>query len=333
MPRLSVLVTLVITLASSLGAQEPFRRTGHAFGVTVAVAAAGPDWGRLATAIDAELEHLATLETLVDGNAGALGDINQHAGGGPRAASPDLVALLQRALTFCHWSEGRHGPLGGWLYSTWGLREPVTSLPDNAAMNRSINLSSCELLTVDSAANTVALEKPARLDLWGFERGFSVDTLLDRLSQKGVGNVTVRIGNVQGARGEGPDGQGWPLSLPLPSKLADLYGKTFLFNESMAIASPDAGKMRMGGLSFAPFLDQRSGQPPEGVAAAIAAAQNALDAEALAATVYIAGSRHGTYLITKLRPPPSVLWWLGTGKGEGLLTDYRWSRRKRRPSP
>jgi thiamine biosynthesis lipoprotein ApbE len=332
MSRLAVLVTLLLALATSLGAQEPFRRSGQAFGATVTVAAAGPDWGQLANAIDAELEHLISLEALVDGHEGALGELNQHAGEGPRVAPPNLVALLQRALTFCRWSEGRHGPLGGWLYGTWGLRQPVASLPDNEAMNRGISLSSCDLLTVDSSANTLTLEKPARLDLWGFERGFAVDVVLDRLAQEGVDNVTVRIGNVQGARGEGPDGQGWPLTLPLPSKLADLYGKTFLFDESMAIASPDAGKMRMGGLSFAPFLDQRSGQPPEGVAAAIAAAQDAVDAEALAATVFIAGARYGTFLVTKLRPPPSILWWLGTGEGEGLLTDYRWSRRKRRPA-
>ena len=322
---------VLLLLASDLHAQEPYTRTGESLGTTVSISALGPDWDLLASATQEALFQLSELEGLVNGESGALAILNEGAGAQPQKPPEPLYQLLQRALNYCGWSEGRHGPLGGWLYSSWGLRSPTAEVPGTAGLAQRRGLAECNNLRLNPTQSTILLVAPAQLDLWGFERGFVVDSLLQQLVESGVTNVTVRVGNVQGARGPGPADQGWSLTVPLPSHLANLYDKIRLQDESLAIASPAAATMKMGGLTFPPFLDQRTGQPPTGVAATIAVTRDAVDAEAVAATMFIAGSRIGTHLVSQLRPAPSVLWWLGSGEGEGLLTDYHWSRVLLRP--
>ena len=50
-----------------------------------------------------------------------------------------------------------------------------------------------------------------------------------------------------------------------------------------------------------------------------------LDAEALAAGLFILGTRDGQHRVGGVRPSPSVLWALGSGAGAPLLVEYHWS--------
>ncbi len=306
--------------------QEPLRREAMAFGVPVVIQATGPDWQALDDAIQGAFAHLREIETLTDGSSGTLAGLNDEASESPQAVSEEFFALLQRASWYCRWSDGRHGPLGAWLYASWGLRQPVVARPGDSGLAQRAGLADCDRLRLDPQAQTVSLAPPSRIDLWGFERGFAVDSVVDQLVQSGVASASVRIGNVQRAIGPGPEGKGWDLSLPLPSQLSDLYDKVRLRDSSLAIASPAAARMAMGGVTFPPYLDQRTGQPIEGIAATLAASNLAVDAEALSASAFISGPRVGSHLIAQLQPKPSILWWLGSGQGKGLLTDYNWSR-------
>jgi thiamine biosynthesis lipoprotein len=260
---------------------------------------------------------------------GALATLNAAAGGGPQKVPAALLAALQRALAFCGWSQGAHGPLGGALYELWGLRTPRRSLPGDEAVERAIAEAGCDRLRIDATAGTIDLAAGARVDLWGFAAGAAVDRALEVLAERGVRDASVTLGAVQRAVGGGAGGRGWPLHASVPAVLAGFTANLELRDQAFALVSTADGALRAGSEAYAPYLDQQRGRPVAGVVATVAVTELALDAQALAATLFVTGTRRGSLLLGQLQPSPAALWVLGDGNGEPLVSDYRWGRRRR----
>jgi FAD:protein FMN transferase len=314
--------------AAAAGTPEPLTLEGSAFGRSLHVEVpAGPG---------AEKALIAALRAIHDAQAetelasGPLADLNRAAGGGARKVDAKLLGTLARASTFCRWSEGSFGPLGGPLNEVWGLRVPRPSLPTAAGLEQATAAAACDRLSVDVGQGTATLAAGARIDLWSFEAGAALDRAVEVLAAGGVRDASLTLGNVQRAVGGGPDGKGWPLLVAVPPALAMFTGGLTLRDQSFALASRQDGDLRAGGERYAPYLDQHTGRPATGVLATVAISQLALDAQGLAAALFVTGTRRGGMLLGQLKPAPAALWALGDGNGEPLVTDYRWGGRQRR---
>jgi len=260
-----------------------------------------------------------------DGNGRGLAALNAAAGAGARTADRRLVDLLARTNEFCVWSRGAYGPLGGRLRSLSDRREGAAASPAKDDLARAVASADCARLRVDVAAGTVELAAESRLDLAGFAIGFAVDRAVGVLRERGAGNGRAAVGRVQRAFGPGPGGAGWRAELPDPPGLVHPLTPVWLKDSALAVAGPAAGPTGAGEPP-APYLDQRTGQPAVGVVAAAAVTELAVDAQALAVTMFITGSREGPLRLATLRPTPAVLWLLGGGSGPPILTDYHWSQ-------
>lgn len=284
--------------------------------------------------VDAALRQAVVVvheaEAASDPNNGALATLNAGAGDGPQKPGAELLATLVRALSFCRWSDGTQGPLGGQLYALWGLRVPRTAVPGPEALQQATAAAACDRLAVDEAKGTVTLAAEARLDLWGFAAGAALDRAVEALAALGVRDASLTLGPIQRAVGQGPSGEGWPLRVPVPPVLSGFTAGLRLRGQAFALASAADGALRAGGESRAPYLDQRGGRPATGVVATVAITELAMDAQALAATLFATGTRRGSQLLGQLRPPPAALWVLGDGTGEPLVSDYHWGGRQRR---
>lgn len=81
----------------------------------------------------------------------------------------------------------------------------------------------------------------------------------------------------------------------------------------------------------APLIDQRTGVPARGTVAVVVVADQAWDAEALSAALFILGRREGQLRLGGYNPRPSILWLLGEGESAPLESSYRWSELSRVP--
>lgn len=331
MHRLLSLAPLLLAAAAVPATAATLRMTATAFGQSLVIEAAGA--ADPAPAMREAVTAARGLEALTDLRQGPLAELNAKAGAGAQRVPPELLALLRRTLEFCVWSEGTWGPLGGRLHELWGLRQAAAVVPRADAVRSAAAAAGCGGLRLDTAAGTATLAAEASLDLWGFARGAAVDAAVDRLAAAGVGNASVTLGPVQRAVGPGPRGDGWPVQVEVPAELAGLTRRLDLRDRAFALAAAGREDMWAGGVAFAPWLDHRRGQPGEGVVAAVAVTERALDAEGLAATGFVTGNRRGVVLMSQLRPTPSALWLLGQGTGTPLVTDYRWGSLPRRATP
>jgi FAD:protein FMN transferase len=326
---------LPLILALLLGAPpavasspSPLRTTAKAFGQPVEVEARDfpAEAGR--PILEKALAEIAEMERLMDAGRpdGGLAVLNAAAGKGPQAVDPRLLTVLARARDFCIWSEGAHGPLGRDLYALWAAQAPSSDPPAPEKINQAVGGIACDRLTLDSKQGTAALAAGSGLDLWGFAEGHAVDRAVEVLRQGGIANGQVRIGLVQRGFGPGPGGKGWRGVLPQVSGLEGSAGQVDLRDRALAVAAssdpPQRGK--------APYLNQRTGLPAQGVLAVAAVTDLALDAQGLATVLLITGPKEGMLRMGSIRPRPSVLWLLGSGTGSPLQVDYRWSEVSRR---
>jgi thiamine biosynthesis lipoprotein ApbE len=257
--------------------------------------------------------------------AGGVADLNRAAGGGPTAVDPDLLALLQRVQSFCLWSEGAVGPLGGHLASLWGLRRPVSGKPTMAALAQASGSAACDRLSLDPAAGTARLAAGSLVDLLPFERGFAADQAIEAFLEHGATNGWVEIGHLARAVGGGPDGDGWPIAVDATSPVTTPTERVLLEERALALAAAWAEPIEIAGDRHARYLDHRTGRPKADTVAVLVVTETAVDAAGLAAALFVLPSRVGEYRLGALRPAPAVKWFLGAGEGLPLVTERGWA--------
>jgi len=319
--------------ADPLTGGAALRRTAPAFGGVAAVEVRGLPPVAAAAAVAAALEEIREIErlaaTVAAGDGLPPGGAAALVPGEPSRVDPRLARLLDRARSFCRWSKGAHGPLGGRLYRLWGIGGPspgAAARPTPAALAAAVESARCEGLAIDLANATVTLPEGSAIDLTGFAAGFAVDRAADALRAAGAVNGIVEAGAVVRAFGRGPEGAGWPVELPAFPGTEGPLARLLLRDQALAVAAGDARPILIAGDRHAGLLDQRTGRPATGVVATAAACELAIDAQALATAAFILGSREATFLAGQLRPTPSILWLLGAGTGRPLLTSHHWSR-------
>lgn len=303
--------------ASSASATS--RLEGEAFGSHAVVrlrAGVGPEAERAGRAA---LDRISALEGAVKRAVAAL---NERPDGERTVELPepsaDLLDLFARAVSFCNWSGGAHGPLGGNLHAHWraAAGNPEPPPPPELA----VETAACNRLTIDRAAGTVRVAAGSRVDLSGFAAGFAVDRAVDTLREHGVEHALVRVGRISRGIGDGPEGGGWAVLLPVFEGYSRPLDEVALRDRSLAIV------WRADWPSDRPlFVNQKTGRAPGGPWATAAVTELAVDAQALAVSALVLGSREGRFRMAGLEPVPSVLWLLGSGKGRPLMMDLNWS--------
>jgi FAD:protein FMN transferase len=335
LPLLFVLLMAPAPAAPQTSSAVPLRFSSRAFGRSAEIEVRNLPAEAAREVIQKALAEIAEVERLADAGRpdGALAVLSAAAGKGPQPVDPRLLPVLARARDFCFWSEGAHGPLGRDLYSLRGLRTPAPEPPAPESLVQAIRLAACDRLTVDAEHGTATLAEGSGLDLWGFAEGFATDRAVEVLRQGGANNGFVRIGEIQRGFGPGPGGKGWPVALPPVAGQDGPGGEIYLNDRSLAVTSPsDRPRPLPEGSEAAgsPYINQRTGQPAQGVLATAVVTDLAVDAQGLATALFIAGAREGQLRLGSLQPRPSALWFLGSGASPPLQVGYRWSEVGRR---
>ncbi|HET9228295.1 MAG TPA: FAD:protein FMN transferase [Thermoanaerobaculia bacterium] len=299
---------------------RPMRVAATAFGKAAEIEVRDLPRDSARAAIQAALDAIAEAERLTK-----LDTLNAAAGQGPQAVDPKIMPLLVRAQEFCFWSEGAHGPLGSSLYEAWGLHGAgPAGAPDGERLEQARKMAQCDALRLNPGKGTAELASGARVDLGGFAEGHAVDRAVEVLREKGVGNGFVQIGPVQRAFGGGADRRGWKVMLPKFPGMDQPAGRFILKDRAAAVLSIADDALKIGDQLLLPYLHQRTGMPPQGVAGVAAVTDLAVDAQALAIAMALTGPREGQLRLGSLRPNPSVLWYLGRCTGTPLQVDHRW---------
>lgn len=284
-------------------------------------------------AIEKAMAEIQQLDGLFDPTSPAQGgvlELNASAGKGPLRVDPRLLQLLMRAQSFCLWSDGAHGPLGGRLYDLLGLRQPALTEPTPDELGAAVASAACAGMRLNAAKGTAELAVGSKAELWSFGAGFALDRAVDILKQNGATTGLLHLGSAWRAFGGGPHGNGWDVRLPDTPGLDPNHSVLRLRDQALVIASKDDARLGTLLRPRAPYLDLTIGRAPDSVIAVLVLTSHAADAQGLAASLFALGNRRGQIRLGTLQPRPAALWVLGANEGDPLLVDYRFSEQLRK---
>lgn len=211
--------------------------------------------------------------------------------------SDETYHLLLRALHLCQRTEGAYDPTVAVYDYLWNLRRRplVRPLPDELDARRKI--AGCQHLLLKPGRIVRLLQRGGRVRLDDLARGQAVEAAAATLRAGGIDNFRIRIGSH--VHGSGRAGmRHWYVALRHPDDPARDLMQLYL-NSHSAATRHWGGHIMRDGTRYHDVLDPRSGVPAAGVASVTVISIDPVEAEALAAAVFVLGPKRGIALIDR----------------------------------
>lgn len=218
----------------------------------------------------------------------------------------DLYKLVLLARDWARGSDGAFDPTVGPLTDLYA--RPGMRVPTETELDLVRERVGWQDLTVAGEAQAVRFRSPGmRLDLGGIAPGYALDVAARAFARGAEGGLLTLGHNVLAWGAPFAERSGWDVSLPDPRNPGGSLGHLRLRNRGIA-ASGLAETERPH------IFDPRTGRPAASdVSAAVAIADTAGDADAVATALYVLGSRGGGDLLERTRRVEAVLLVEGNG--------------------
>ena len=209
--------------------------------------------------------------------------------------SPELEAML-RAAVAAWWASG--GLVNASVLDAMlaiGYTRPLSQGPTRAAPVATLAPLSPLPEVLQVGSRSAWLHRGVGVDLGGIAKGWMADRLAAELGE----NCLVNLGGDLSARGGGPAGDGWPVTLG---------GVTVLLRDQAAATSGTRSRRwKQGARTLHHLIDPRTGRPAETDLVEVSAvAESAVQAEVCAKTALLRGSEYApAYLAGN-----ALGWWM-----------------------
>lgn len=251
--------------------RHAFRAMGTA--VELHLDAEGADAALLAA--EAEFARLeALLSRFLPGSQ--LSRLNRD---GELAAGPDLLAVVDAALTAREMTAGRFDPTVHNAVAAAGYDRSFELLPAGAGAPVLVESACGGGVAIDRATTSIRLDPGVRLDLGGIAKGYAADRALAILADAGPALVDAG-GDIALA------GKPWPVGVETSDGTITLE----LSEGALATSGRDRRRWNAAGGERHHLIDPATGLPAEGdLLRVTAVAATATEAEILAKALFLAG--------------------------------------------
>ena len=246
--------------------------------------------------------ELARLEELLSRfiSSSDVSRINRSAGVGSEQVSADTLVVLQRVCQIAARCGGCFDLTIGPLVDLWNIRGEDFAAPDEMNIQAALALVDFRDLSVDAGEGTAGLRRVGQsLDLGGIGKGYAGDVLMALYGEYGVDSALSNLGGNVIAWGSKPDGSPWQVGIRHPRRDGALVGALAVMDRAV-VTSGDDQRYRVDsrGNRYHHILDPRTGWPARsGLLSVTVAAESALDADAYATALFVAGLERGLELL------------------------------------
>jgi thiamine biosynthesis lipoprotein len=265
-------------------------------GTILSITVAGVPDAAAEAAVEAAFAEVDRLESILSDwrETSEVSRLNRAVGGEARAASPELLEVLQASL---RWSERT----GGAFDASVG---PLTHLWRRAA----------EAELWPSAEEIEAAR--TRVGYRGIGKGYALDRAAAVLEKAGVHSALLDFGGQLLAL-DGPPGENaWTAGLRDPSRPAAVCATIGLVRASISTSADYERGISIDGKRASHILDPRTGKPVEGLLGASVVCPSATDADALSTALFVMGPEVGR----RFSEEQELLAWLVASDGRSFET-------------
>ena len=283
--------------SGSAGVRAPaggwYRREDAIMGTVISVELFATTRAQADAAIDAVMAEMHRINATMSPHkvTSELSLINMGAAESPMAVSPEMFALLSRAIEFSKLSGGAFDITYAGAGHLYDYRAGIA--PDAATLAAAQPLVGWRHLELEPATRSVRFARAGvRIDLGGFAKGHAVDNAIKILRHLGIEHAMVAAGgdsHVMGARGNRP----WTVAIRDPRREGEIVAVLPLENVSISTSGDYERFFERDGVRCHHLLDPRTGKSPDGVRSVTIIADDGLTTEAFSKTVFVLGVEEG----------------------------------------
>ncbi len=225
--------------------------------------------------------------------------INALAAERPVAVDPELIRLLQTALSFSELSDGAFDityASVGYLYDYRAGRHP-----DDAQIRSALPAINWRHVIVDGRASSVRFSRPGvRIDLGGIAKGHACDRAADLLRARGIRHAIVTAGGDSRILGD-RRGRPWVVGIRHPDDRERVIARIPLEDAAISTSGDYERFFDEGGVRYHHIIDPATGRSASVVRSVTVVAADATTTEGLTKAAFVKGPDAGLAFINRLR--------------------------------
>ena len=226
-----------------------------------------------------------------------LSRINDAAATRAVPLSPEMAALLGRALDFSALSDGAFDISYAAVGQLYDYR--LGRRPDDAARAEACRAVGWRHLHLDREARTLRFGLPGmRIDLGGFAKGHAVDNGVALLRRRGVRHGIVSAGGDSHVLGDRL-GRPWSVAVRDPRREGEVVAVLPLVDCAISTSGDYERFFDEAGVRHHHLLDPRTGESPRAVRSVTILADEGLASEAFSKAVFVLGAQAGLALVER----------------------------------
>jgi len=234
--------------------------------------------------------------------------INEQAGIEPVNVRADLLDVLEKALHYAALSDGAFDPTVGPLVQLWGIGTDSQRIPDDAEIERALELVNWRDVVIDRKTGTAFLRrKGMALDLGAIAKGYAGDEAA-RIAREAkvkralfdLGGNIVTLGWREQKRKISP--RPWRIGIQNPLDGRGTYiGVVTVHDASVVTSGVYERYFESAGKRYHHILSTANGRPVEnGLLSVTIVTAGSTDADALSTAVFTLGFERGKALIDSI---------------------------------
>jgi thiamine biosynthesis lipoprotein len=300
-------------------AASTLRRARPSMGTILSITVAGVPDAAAEAAVEAAFAEVDRLESILSDwrETSEVSRLNRAVGGEARAASPELLEVLQASLRWSERTGGAFDASVGPLTHLWRRAAEAELWPSAEEIEAARTRVGYRGIGIDAPRGLVRLSKAgAELDFGGIGKGYALDRAAAVLEKAGVHSALLDFGGQLLAL-DGPPGENaWTAGLRDPSRPAAVCATIGLVRASISTSADYERGISIDGKRASHILDPRTGKPVEGLLGASVVCPSATDADALSTALFVMGPEVGR----RFSEEQELLAWLVASDGRSFET-------------
>lgn len=278
-----------------------FRQSRMIMGISVEITVSQTDAPRAEDAMAAAFREVERIDLLMSHyrEGSEVSQITRNAGERETRVSPETLEVIERALYFSRISEGAFDITIGPVFRLWNFREG--KIPEERNLRENLRKVDYRKVKVDPAKSSVFLEsRRMEIDLGAIAKGYAVDRAAAFLRKEGVGNFLVNAGGDLMVSGSKEEGLPWTIGIRHPRLPNELIARLRPSHTAVATSGDYEKFFLQGGERYHHILTPSTGLPARECQSVTIMAPSAIDADALATSVFVLGPKKGFALLEQL---------------------------------
>ncbi len=248
----------------------------------------------------AEIQRIEKLISSWDANS-ETSAINKNAGIQAVKISPELFALIERAIRISELTDGAFDISYASMDRIWHFDGSMTKMPSEETIAASVAKVGYKNIVLDKAASTVFLKKEGmKIGFGAIGKGYAADKAKALLMSKGVSAGIINASGDMNTWGKQPDGSYWKVAITNPMNKNKAFALLPIKNGAVVTSGDYEKYVKFNGIRYTHIIDPRTGYPAHGIISATVFAPKAELADALATSVFVMGINVGLDRINQL---------------------------------